>query len=212
MGLFDDLFAGIIELFVRLLYGIIRLIIRMIVFVLSQTWLVNHFEGLRRFGWWLICACAAYLLFGIARAGVPAFATPIFTGLYQWEIILSVMLALLVGIALRELDASHYKPDNTRHKFEPGRPVEPTDKGPIKTTQTVHSAGIVAALVLGVIIVGLISAVSSERHEATLAEKLCAQASARISDGVEQTVRDGAGLLDRVLGTQTSDRIPCSDD
>jgi hypothetical protein len=33
-----------------------------------------------------------------------------------------------------------------------------------------------------------------------------------MSDGVERAVRDGAGLLDRVLGTQTADRIPCDDD
>lgn len=67
-------------------------------------------------------------------------------------------------------------------------------------------------MVFGVLIFGLISAFSSERHEATLADKLCAQADARISDGIEQRVRDGAGLLDRVLGTQTADAIPCQDD
>ncbi|MCF2872161.1 hypothetical protein L0664_13880 [Octadecabacter sp. G9-8] len=207
-----DIFAGIFELFVRLLYGIIRLIIRTIGLILSQTWLVNHFEAMRNFGAWLSISMGAYLLFGIIRAMVPAFYTPALTPIFQWQIVVGAMVLLLVGIAMRELDKANYVPDNTRHAFEPDRPVTPKDTGPIQTTPTIHSSRIVAGLVLLVLVVGIISAFSSERHEATLAEKLCAQADARISDGVEQTVRDGAGFLDRVLGTQTADRIPCGDD
>lgn len=76
MGPFDDVFGGILEAIVRLLYGIVRLIIRIIGFFLSQTWLVNHLAGVRLFGWWLAFAMVIYLLFGIVRAGVPAFWTP----------------------------------------------------------------------------------------------------------------------------------------
>ena len=208
----SDIFAGIFELIVRLLYGIIRLIIHTIGLVLSFTWLVNHFDALRRFGEWLSIGMGAYLFFGIVRAFVPAFWTPVLTPLYQWQIVLAAMLLLLVGIAMRELDKAHYLPDNTRHAFEPDRPVTAADTGPIQTTPTIHSSRIVAGLVLLVLVIGAISAFSSERHEATLSEKLCAQANARISDGIEQRVRDGAGLLDRVRGTQTADRIPCQDD
>ncbi len=64
MGPFDDVFGGILEAIVRLLYGIVRLIIRIIGFFLSQTWLVNHLAGVRLFGWWLAFAMVIYLLFG----------------------------------------------------------------------------------------------------------------------------------------------------
>ena len=207
-----DLFTGILEGIVRILYGVIRLIIWIIGLVLSKTWMVNHFATISNFGFWLAAVMASYLGFGIVRASVPAFWTPVLSPIYQWQWISIAMLVLLVGIALRELDKDHYIVDNTRHAFETDRPVPPTSNGPIQSMPTTHSAGIVATLVLGVLVFGLISALTTERHEATLAEKLCAQADARISDGVEQTVRDGAGLLDRVLGTQTADRIPCADD
>lgn len=207
-----DIFAGVLEFIVRLLYGIVRLIIHAIGFVLSHTWLVNHFSAMRQFGFWLAAAMVVYLCFGILRSMVPAFWTHALTPVYQWEVVCVAMALLLVGIALRELDKDYYRPDATRHSFEPDRPVQTRDTGPIQTTPTVHSAPIIAVVVLAVLIVGLVSALSSERHEATLADKLCAQANARISDGIEQRVRDGAGFLDRVLGTQTADRIPCQDD
>ena len=207
-----DILVAILEVVVRLLYGVIRLIIRIIGFVLSQTWIVGHFAALRRFGFWLAFAMGFYLVFGIIRSLVPQLGTPALTPLFQWQYIALAILLLLVGIAMRELDPDHYVPDNTLHKFEPDRPVTPKDTGPIQTTPTVHSSGILALVVFGVLVVGLLSAFSSQRHEATLAEKLCAQAQERISDGVEQTVRDGAGLLDRVFGTQTAERIPCADD
>ena len=212
MGPFDDVFGGILEAIVRLLYGIVRLIIRIIGFFLSQTWLVNHLAGVRLFGWWLAFAMVIYLLFGIVRAGVPTFWTPWLAPIYQWEVVLGGMGALLVGIAMNALDPAHYVPDLTRHKFEPDRSVQPIDTGPVTSTPTVNSTTIVAGLVLVALIVGIFSAMSSQRHEATLAEQLCAQADARISDGVEQRVRDGAGFFDRVFGTQTADRIPCGDD
>lgn len=207
-----DILVAIFELFVRLLYGVIRVIIRAIGLILSQTWLANHFSALRRFGWWMAVVMSCYLIFGILRALFEPLWTPALTPLYQWQIVAAAMVLLLVGIAMREFDKANFVPDNTNYKFEPDRPVTPKETGPIQTQSTVHSSRIVAALVLVVLTLGLISAVSSERHEATLAEKLCAQADARISDGVEQSVRDGAGLFDRVFGTQTADRIPCGDD
>lgn len=139
--------------------------------------------------------------------------TPALTPLYQWQTVAIALFQLLIGIALRELDKSNYEVGNTRRASGHVTPPAPaaTD-GPIQTQPTTHSAGIVAAIAAGVVIFAVISAVSSERHEATLAEKLCAEANARMSDGVEQAVRDGAGLLDRVLGTKTATRIPCDDD
>ena len=208
----DDLGAALLEGIVRLLYGIIRLIIRIIGLVLSYTWLSNHFKGMRRLGLWLAIVMAVYLVFGLLRANIEALWTPALTPIYQWQYLFGGMILLLVGIAMRDLDAENYVPDNTHHAFEPDRPVTSADTGPIQTTPTIHSAKIIAALVGVVIVVGIASAIFSERHEATLGEKLCAQANARISDGVEQTVRDGAGLLDRVLGTQTAARIPCQGD
>lgn len=207
-----DIIAAIIELFVRLLYGIIRLIIRTIGLVLPRSWLLAHFAGLRRFGLSLSFAMGAYLGFGILRATIPALWTPALTPIYQWQIVVIAMLLLLVGFAMRELNPDNYVPDNTHHAFEPDRPVPTKDDGPIQSAQTVHSAGLIAVVVLVVLTFGVISAVSSERHEATLAEKLCTEADARISDEMEQTVRDGVGWIDRVLGTQTADRIPCADD
>lgn len=206
-----DIFVGIVELFIRLFYSVIRLIIWCVGFVLSKTWLVNHFGAIRTFSIWLALIAGTYLLFGILRASAPALWTPALTPLFQWQIVLVAVILLLLGIALRELDAAHYVADNTTHAFEPDRHVT-IDNGPIQTTPTIHSSGVLAVVVFGVLIFGLISAFSSERHEATLADKLCAQADARISDGTEQRVRDGAGLLDRVLGTQTADAIPCQDD
>ena len=210
-----EILAGIFELFIRLLYGVIRVIIRAIGFLLPKTWLANNFPALRQFGIALAITMGLYLVFGILRAAVPPLETAGLTWIYQWQIVFIAMVLLLVGIALRELDPVNYVADNTRHAFEPDRPVTPSsaaDSGPIQTTPTIHSAKIVAAFVLGVLVVGLVTAVTSERHEATLAEKLCAQADVRISDTVEQRVRDGAGLLDRVLGTQTAGRIPCAND
>jgi len=206
MESFGAVLFGILEFFVRALYGIIRLFIWIIGFFLSGTWLANHFDGIRRFGWWIAVVTSAYLLFGIVRATVPVFWTPSLTPVYQWQIVIGAIVLLLVGIALRELDVSNYTSGKT-----PDLPVK-TGTGPIQTPATVHSAGIVAAIVLIALVVGILSAISSERHESTLAEKLCAQADARISDGIEQRVRDGAGFLDRVLGTRTAENIPCADD
>lgn len=214
MDWIGDILVGIFEFFIRLLYGVIRVFVRAIGFVLSHTWLAAHFGVLRTMGVWIAAISGLYLVFGVARAMVPALWTPALTPIYQWQFVAIAMLVMLFGIAMRELDVAHYVPDDTRHKFEPDRTVapKPADTGPIQTTPTIHSSGIVAAIVFVVLVVGIISAVSSERHEATLAEKLCAQANAHISDGAQQTVRDGAGLFDRVFGTQTADRIPCGDD
>lgn len=203
------IFAGIFEFFVRVLYGVIRIIIRLIGLLMSRTWLADHFGAMRRFGLWLAIWMGLYLVFGIIRASVPFFWTPLLTPLYQWQIVVIAGVLLLIGIAMRELDQANFIPDNTHMAFEPDRPVTPVDTGPIQTTPTIHSSRIVAGLVLVVLIIGLVSAVTSERHEATLAEKLCLQAQDRVSEGVEAAVRDGAGLLDRVLGTQTADKIPC---
>jgi hypothetical protein len=206
-----EVFAGIIEFIVRILYGVVRLIIWIIGFFLSQTWLVNHFNGLRRFGLWLAAASAFYLLFGILRATVEPLWTPALTPIFQWQIVVAAMVLLLVGIALRELDAANYGITTTRGPV-PEKPTKPADTSPIQTLATPHSHSVIARLVGVALLIGIASAFSSERHEATLSEKLCAQADARISEGVEQRVRDGAGWLDRVLGTQTADRIPCGDD
>jgi len=206
-----DLFVAIVELFVRLLYGVIRIFMRIIGFVLSHTWIVNHFAALRSFGIWLALAMGAYLGFGIVRSAVPALYTPALTPIYQWQTVALAILIMLLGIAMRELDPANFVPDNTHHKFEPDRPVASKQTGPIQS-DGVHSTGLIAVAVFVVLVIGIFSAVSSERHEATLAEKICAQAQARVSDGVEQSVREGAGLFDRVFGTQTADRIPCADD
>lgn len=222
MDFFSDFLAGLLELVVRLLYGIIRLIIWVIGALLSQTWLVHHFKGMRRFGWWLALGMSAYLLFGILRAMVPAFWTPALSPIYQWQMVIGALVLLLVGIAMRELDQTNYGVTKPRAAIEPDTPaqsapvspppVQTPQDGPVQTISTVHSSGIVAIIVLLALIVGGLSAFTSKRHEATLAENLCAQANARISDGVEQRVRDGAGLLDRMLGTQTADKIPCAND
>lgn len=211
MDAIGDILAGIVELFVRALYGVIRLIIWVIGFALSQTWLVNHFGAMRSFGLMLIWLSGLYLLFGIVRANVEALWTPALSPIYQWQVLALMFVVLLVGIALRELKAETYGVDPTRHRFEPETlNAPPAQTGPIQT-QTNHSARFVAGLVLVAIVIAVISAFTSERHEATLADKLCAQAEARISQGVEDAVRDGAGFLDRVLGTQTADAIPCGE-
>lgn len=128
------------------------------------------------------------------------------------------VILLLIGVALRELKAANSddrtRPDDVKTDISghPTQTATPDREAPIQTQTTVHSAKIVAIIVALTVVVGVFSAISSETHEATLAEKLCAEANARLSEGVEQSVRDGASLFDRVFGTQTADRLPCADD
>lgn len=212
-----ELLGTILEFFVRLLYGVIRLIIRMIGLLLSYTWLSAHFAAMRRFGLCLAISMAIYLIFGLMRANIPALWTPSLTPIYQWQMVFGGTTLLLVGIALRDLDMENFRPDKTHYKFEPDRKVTPkpepvVESGPIQTTPTLHSTKLIAGLVALVLVFGLLSAFFSERHEATLAEKLCAQANAHISEDLDVQVRGGAGLFDRVMGTEFADKIPCGGD
>lgn len=207
-----DIFADIAGLFVRLLIGLLRLIMRIIGFAFSKTWIANHAADVRRWGVALVVVATCYLAFGIIRAAVPVLATPSLTLLYQWQMIAIALIACLVGFAMSEWDVSFYDPDATRHAFHPEDQSTTFRDGPIDSDQPVHNATIVALLVALAIIGAGVSAAMSKRHETSLAEKLCAQADARIPDGLDQTIRDGAGLIDSVFGTQTSDAIPCADD
>ena len=186
------------ELFIAILAGIVELIIMLLGLVFSQSWLATRRDGLRRWGHILALTMAAFLLFGMIRPVFPVLWTPALTPLYQWQIIVVAIVLLLVGLSIGEFARRSHIPEQAAK--------EDTE------SETAHSSGYIAAMVLVIALIGVASLITSKRHETSLADRLCAQADARISDSLEGTVRDGAGLLDRVLGTQTADRIPCADD
>ncbi|AKS46563.1 hypothetical protein SAMN05444287_1680 [Octadecabacter temperatus] len=207
-----EFLADLAALFIRFTIGVMRVVMRLIGFGFSKTWIASHAETVRNWGVALTVVMVIYLTFGVMRAAVPALATPWLTLLYEWPVIIFALIACLVGLTMSEWDVTYYDPDPTMHAFKPDELAPAHTAGPVTTPPTRHGAGIVALIFLALVIGAIFSGVTSQRHEASLAEKLCAQADARISDGAEQAVRDGEGLLDRVLGTQTADRIPCADD
>lgn len=201
----EGLLAPLFDIAIAIATAVIQVMIWLIMTLVSNAWLAHHARGVSRFGHSLAALMAAYLLFGIARPMTPVLYTPALQPLYAMPLVIGAVVLLFVGIAMGQ---AAQRPAMATTSTS-GPDTTPLPKTPIQTVPKRNSVWL-ALIVIVVIITAIVAAMRTEQHSETLAQRLCNEANARISDTVDSTVRDGAGLLDRILGTETADKIPCA--
>lgn len=196
----DDLIIAFINVMVSIAAALIEVMMHLGAAMFGATYMAARHDGLVRTGFAILAAGAGYLLFGILRWLLPAFATPGLTPLYSTWGFATVLVLLVTGLFLVTVGAEQAPPANAQDA-----PVKPATAAP---GWLIHLFSYGLAILL---LLALVSGGTSTAHRRSLQDRACDALTESVSVDRTNQIAEGLALADRLLDTDLSARLPCQE-